>query len=583
MRNITVQKHIGIFLIVVTVLFYYSTVSYAAPQVAPIIIEQNREQQQQRELEANKRLNQRPSQKTPNIKIDANNLLAKDECRIITNVFTYGADLIPASDRNAIIKPVLKQCLDNKQITRIATQIQQWYLQNGFITTRVTIKQKQNSFLEKGNLEIWVIEGKVAAFILGDNNRSDNARIQAAFPLKTGDILSIQGLDQGLEQLNKLFSQQFKMKIKPASRPGYSDIILLEPTSAHATQQLTVTYNNGGVKSTGEDLYNLNYTKENLLGYNDILSVSWQRALPDDNNKNETIRINATIPYGYWNFNLNYNLGDTIRTITGSTLSFLSKSTIQTTQFSANQILYRSKHNKLENAFKVEYSDRKSYINDTQIETSSRQIANINYSLTYSHYFPNSTLILSPSLIKGMPLFGAITDSDTIQKSQPHAEYDVIKLYAYYRQHYLRSSRYSFSIQNSLNAQSSNTALYGEKQFVLGGEYSIRGFKENIISSDNGISLRNDLILPIGLWTLPWHKKFFLTPLSMSLFYDIGEAYPFVDGKRITLSGWGYSFAYNHKWFTASYVSAQSLSRADSAVNNENWVHYANISAKFVF
>lgn len=593
MKNRALKKHLGTILMAASVSFCSLPTANAAPQVDPIIIEQNREQQQQREVEANKRLNQRPSQKSPQIKIDTKALVADGECRVINAVFAYGADLIPQSQRNKIINPILKTCLNNIQITNIANQIQQWYLENGYITTRVTIKSTQNSFIEKGNLEIWVIEGKIGAFILGNNNHFDNTRIKTAFPQKTGDILRIQALDQGLEQLNKLFSQQFQMKIKPAARPGYSDIVLLQhypatrelvtSTTPVASQQLTVTYNNGGTKSTGEDLYNVHYTKENLFGLNDTVSFSWQRALPVTDNKNDSIRLNASMPYGYWNFRFNYNLGNTVRKIAGNTLSFLSKSAIQTTQFSVNRILSRSKQNKIENTVKIEFSERKSYINDTQIETSSRQIANINYGLTYTQYFQNSTLIISPSLTNGLPLFGAIKNSDTIQQSQPHAEYNLLKVYGYYRQRYLTSSRYSFSIQNAINAQYANQALYGEKQFVLGGEYSIRGFKENVVSNDNGVSLRNDVILPVGLWTLPWHKKNLLAPLTVSLFYDIGEVNAVTNGKPTVMSGWGYSIGYNHKWLTASYVKSKSLRRSDAFTVDEDWVQYLNITVKQTF
>ncbi|MDD2840694.1 MAG: ShlB/FhaC/HecB family hemolysin secretion/activation protein, partial [Rickettsiales bacterium] len=45
----------------------------------------------------------------------------------------------------------------------------------------------------------------------------------------------------------------------------------------------------------------------------------------------------------------------------------------------------------------------------------------------------------------------------------------------------------------TFNTQYSWNTLYGTDQFSIGGEWTVRGFKENTISGDNGYSIRNDL------------------------------------------------------------------------------------------
>jgi len=595
MNHLSLHYYIFLTIIIINVFLNPLESIYADEQVSPIIIEQNREQQRILDTQANKRLEARPPGVTPNIEIATPTLLDEGQCQVVKQFFPYGADKIPNSEINSIFNPLLNQCIDNIKIATIANQIQSWYLLSGFITTRVSIKQPQNSFKEKGNLEIWVVEGKIGNFILGQNTQFDISRIKGAFPVKTGDVLNIHDLDQGLEQLNTLFSQKFKMQIKPSQRPGYSDIILLESNTSQTSlnllkmddsierQKVVFNYSNGGVKSTGEDLYNLKYTKENAFGYNDTLSFSLQRALPETTSKNESIRFNASVPFGYWNYSINYNLGDTVRAINGNTTSFLSKSKIQTTQLSASRILSRSQKSKLESSASLEFSERKSFINDTLITTSSRQISSFDLGLTYTRYFPGSTLILSPTISSGTSLFGGVSNAANITKDQPHAEYNLFKLYSYYRQQYLSASRYQFSIQNSFNLQYSDTALYGEKQFILGGEYSIRGYKENVMSSDSGMSLKNDIILPIGSWIYPWNNNELILPLSVKVFLDIGEGYPFVDGKRKSISGWGYSVDYNYRWFTASLTRAKSINSPDIFVTDEGWVNYLNFSAQLTF
>ncbi len=580
--------------IIITVIIFFPHNAIAVNRVNPLIIEQNREQQKNIDNETRKRLNERPTEGKPKIEVIDILLLPEGQCQIVKQIFPYGADKISQSEIDKIFTPVLNLCLDNTKIKNIANQLQNWYLKSGFITTRVSVKQPQNSFTEKGNLEVWVIEGAIGDFILGKNTTFDISRIKSAFPVRTGNILNIHDLDQGLEQLNSLFSQKFRMQIKPSKRPGYSDIILLEFNSNDTglnfrnndntnNQRITFNYSNAGVKSTGEDLYNFNYTKENLLGYNDSFSLSWQRAKPANSNKNETLRFNAKLPLGYWNLKFNYNMGKTIRTIEGNTISFLSKSNIETTQLSANKVLSRSQKYKFEANSTIEFSKRESLINNTIIQTSSREIFSLDLGLLYTHYFKNSTVIISPTISAGLPFFGALRDDSTVIESQPHAEYNLLKLYTYYRHQFLTSSRYQFSIQNTLNFQYSDTPLFGEKQFVLGGEYSIRGFKENVISSDKGISLRNDLILPVGLWMLPWNTNPALAPINFKLFFDVGNGYPFINGKHESISGWGYGLDYNYRWFTASITRAIALKTTEQYSNDEGWINYLNFSARLSF
>ena len=45
----------------------------------------------------------------------------------------------------------------------------------------------------------------------------------------------------------------------------------------------------------------------------------------------------------------------------------------------------------------------------------------------------------------------------------------------------------------TLDSQYSLDTLYGSNQFSIGGEYTIRGFREGTISGDNGYYIRNDL------------------------------------------------------------------------------------------
>ena len=577
----------GVFIF--TSVCFFSGTAVAVEPASPLDIEQNREKQRQVEQETKRILDARPSKQKEKAEITTPTLLPEGECQTINKIFLYGADQVGDSEQTTLFKEFIGQCLDNEGIAKVARVLQQRYLEGGFITSRVSIKKTQSS-LDKGNLELWVLEGYIGEFILGSNTSFDQSRISAAFPVASGDILNIKDLDQGIEQLNRLFSQNFRMQIKPADKSGYSNIILIEilntekDSSRHQDKhQFSYSYSNSGSKETGKDLHNLSLTRENLFGFNDVLLFSWQRGTPYESNQkeNETLRFSASMPAGYYYYRLNYTDANTVRQVTGNT-TFLSKSNINTTQLSINRMISRSQQYKTEVTSNIEYSDRKNFINETLVQTSSRRIASIDLGLNYTHYFNASTLIVTPSIAQGVPWFGAIEDSSTIQENDPHAEYTLFKFYLYFRTR-LTDSDLPISFQTSLNIQESSEALYGEKQIVLGGEYSIRGYKENVLSSNSGWTLRNDLIFPVAKISETFKNIKWISPLNAKLFYDTGHGASTAGSASESLSGWGVGLDYQYNGFNFSISHAKALDTSSQFLGEEGWVTYINAGARFTF
>lgn len=568
----------------------------AANTASALIIEQQRQQQKALENAAQDEIQRHPRSQAPRIELHAPVLLPVGQCQTVRRVWLYGADHLPASVRPALLSPYLGRCLDNTGVARLARAVQAWYLRAGYITTRVSIKQPQNSF-DKGNLELWVVEGRIGRFILGSNTVFDNNRIASAFPVKPGDVLNIHDLDQGLEQLDRLFSQKFRMQIKPGERPGYSNIVLFEyagngaelyphaPSPNRGHQQLRYGYSNGGTRATGEHVTTLAFTRENLLGLNDILTATWQRSSPYHNDRqgNKTQFVDFSVPDGNWLFSLNHYQGTTVQAVNTGRVPFYSKQHIDTTAFKASRMLFRDQRNKLQGFVRIARSDRASYINDTLVQVASRRLASFEAGLNSTHYFPNATLITVPSVLHGVSWFGALSNPDTLDADQPHARYTLLKLFMLYNRRFTVSHDKSMAYQLTFNGQYSPFALYGEKQFILGGQYSVRGFKENVLSADSGWSARNDLIFPVGQWMQPWRKLAWLASLNTRLFADYGRAYAFNGGYRGALGGWGVGLDWHYRWFGLSYTYARAFTGERQFAHPETPVHYFRLTAQLVF
>lgn len=569
---------------------------FAATVTDPTLLEQRRQEQQQREQELRERLQPPSPPEQPRPERGPVTLLPGKSCQNIQKIFLYGADHLPKKSRRTLARRFLSQCLTNDGIASLIDAYQEAYLQAGYTTTRVGLKSPQSSF-DRGNLELWVVEGRINRIILNEDTAFDRSRVDAAFPIGTGDVLNIHALDQGMEQLGRLFSQRFRMQIVPAEQAGFSDIKLIEYYENDTSlakdgsrfktgrERMIYSYNNGGTDATGSGLGQAKYTRENLWGKNDSLSFSGQLSAPIEfgRRENQVWQLSGSVPDGWWRYDASLYYGKTVRIVPSIPTQFMSRNDSLTLNLSGNRMLRRDQRSKLEGFAKYEWSDRKNFINDTLVQTSSRVVSSLNAGLTYTRYLNSATVVLSPSVSAGLPWLGAIGNSAGLSQTDAHAEYLLYGLYGLYRHNVRLGNSSAFTFESTFNGQYSPVGLYGERQFVLGGEYSVRGFKENVLSDDSGWSLRNELIFPVGQWTHSLHKRESVIPLNLKLFYDLGVTYSSDGSDLQTLAGWGIGLDYRYKWVQAGISRSKALDSSSLFSKDEGWITRYGLSITTVF
>lgn len=180
----------------------------------------------------------------------------------------------------------------------------------------------------------------------------------------------------------------------------------------------------------------------------------------------------------------------------------------------------------------LEVRDTRSYIEDVKTANGSRKSSNISFYLNNVIYTRLGTIIIKPSYQIGTHWFHSKKDLDDLMDIEPKLQYDLIKLYAYYntrinlplltktqvidqntgkpatREIKTKDSKEKkivktepIKVRNKLplyytltfDSQYSFDTLYGSDQFSVGGEYTVRGFRESNISGDIGYYIRNDL------------------------------------------------------------------------------------------
>lgn len=86
----------------------------------------------------------------------------------------------------------------------------------GFATTRINVPQQ--------SLSTGILKLKISGYIGKINVLENKIKWSNTFPIKSGDILNYRNLEQGVEQIQRLQSQQVKLQIIPSENSGESDI-----------------------------------------------------------------------------------------------------------------------------------------------------------------------------------------------------------------------------------------------------------------------------------------------------------------------------------------------------------------------
>ena len=157
----------------------------------------------------------------------------------------------------------MRRQVGNRTLTK---GLQQTILSRGYITTRVLLPEQD---LSSGTLKLALVPGVIGKVRFADS--AARGTWKSAFSTRDGNVLNLRDLEQGLEQMKRVSSQDVSMQIVPTAVPGESDVVL----DVRRTKPWTVvaSVDNSGQRATGRLQGNLSLGIDNPLGLNDIFNV----------------------------------------------------------------------------------------------------------------------------------------------------------------------------------------------------------------------------------------------------------------------------------------------------------------------
>lgn len=180
-----------------------------------------------------------------------------------------------------------------KKINQLVHDMNEELLRRGYATSRVIIPEQN---IADGVLRLQVQAGRIHQVRYSEGSAPLPWR--TAFPIWEGDILNVHLLEQGVEQMKKLSSQDVSLRLIPAETPGQSDIELTihRTTPVHGILSL----DDSGLTDTGRWQFSADIGIDNPFYGNDYLQIDLNGDVMADGYERGTRgqQIYYRIPYG---------------------------------------------------------------------------------------------------------------------------------------------------------------------------------------------------------------------------------------------------------------------------------------------
>ncbi|MFC4237712.1 ShlB/FhaC/HecB family hemolysin secretion/activation protein [Thalassospira xianhensis] len=424
-------------------------------------------------------------------------------------------------------------CKTLTEIDAILEEITASLIDQGLVTSRAYLVPED---LNKKILHINIIVGILEDVRVNHPDKDLNANL--LLPGKEGQTLNLRDIEQAIDQINRLPSYQAKSELVPGKDVGGSVLVINSESDFPLKGNLTV--DNSGQESTGERQASFRGTADNILGLYDGWYVNATKDIEPSQPgaKSESLFLNFSVPYGYWTARWSSSYFEYEALAESITQDFHLSGNSQTHSLELNRVVHRDQTSKTLLSGILSFKNSRNYIEDVYQQNQSRKLSVASMGLQHSRRLWGGVANAAVSFERGLKLLGAL-DDDTVESSDRNPPKAQFRKYSgnvgYYRPFNIEDYELAFSSQAS--AQWTPDTLYSSERMSLGGLYTVRGFRNESISGDNGLYVRNEL-----QWTSPRLSNADLDEIIgrpvTTLGYDVGwikdDPYDPLEGGRVT-------------------------------------------------
>ncbi|MHA6236012.1 ShlB/FhaC/HecB family hemolysin secretion/activation protein [Pseudomonas fluorescens group sp. PF-69] len=520
-------------------------------------------EEQRRRLEELKELPGKPAKPVqPAAPADA-------RCFPIKDIELKGADSLSAAERERLLKPYIGQCLGVAQLNELLKVITDHYIEKGLVTSRAYLPQQD---LSGGHLKVLVVEGRLEGLKGAQGSQLSERELGMAFPGKRGDLVNLREIEQMVDQLNRLPSNQAQMELSPGENVGGSEVLV--KNTPQKPWRAGLSRSNDGQRSTGEQQWGTTFDWDSPLGLADQLMLrGGHDAMTDHQHTSSNAMLSYNVPWGWWNFSYTYSQSEYRSQIAANGYNFKQTGDSENHQLRAERVIHRDAVSKTSLNAGLSYLRTNNFIEDSKLKLSSNRISEMQYGINHGRRVGSAFINLDLGMQEGIGALDAQGNHHP-GPGEPNARYRKYTATATYQQPFKVWGE-SFNFTSLMTGQRSEDVLFSPQRTSLGGLSSIRGYKDQSLSGDSGGYWRNDL-----RWTRPvtleWLHPVF-AEYGTSLGYDQGviSANRYNGDQHGRMSSNSVELFARGQHVAASVTFAHSLERPDALTEREAPIYFS--------
>ncbi len=399
------------------------------------------------------------------------------------------------------------------QLLDARTKITEHYVNKGYQTSGALIPPQT---LKDGIVKIQIVEGKLEEIRVKGLNRLNPSYVRSRIGIATSGALNVPKLLEGLRllQLDPLIGS-VSAELSAGSRPG-TNLLIIDVTETK-TLSSTLTYNNSRSPSIGSARRGYQITEANLLGLGDKVSVGYANTDGSD-----ALDFSYTIPFNARNGTISFSYGNTSSNVIEQPFSILDiNSSSRYYDFTIRQPLAQSPTQDI--AIGLTFSRRETDTNylekligqkvgfpapgaDSEGRT---RVAALRFFQEWTQRGSNEVIAARSQFSLGLGAFNS-----TLNDTGPDTRFftwrgqgQIVRLLA---------PDTLFVVRTDI--QLADRQLLPVEQYGLGGQDTIRGYRQDNLLTDNGILFSTELRYP--LIKFGQNQTLHIIP-----FFDLGHAW----------------------------------------------------------
>ena len=426
---------------------------------------------------------------------------------VVQEFRVVGSTVFSPEELAAAIAPYANRSITFAELLEARSAITQLYVDAGYITTGAFIPTDQ--VIDEGIVEIQVVEGFLEAVVVQGEANLVPGYVGSRIENAAGRPLNINRLVEGLQllQLDPLV-ETIAAELATGTQVGSSVVnVQIEEAPSGSVQ---VALDNGRSPTIGSFRRQVGFRELNLLGFGDALEFAYSNTDGSD-----TINFSYTVPVSPANTTVGISYANTRSEVIDEEFDILSlESESDDVQLTLRHPVIQSpteelalslelSHSRLESTFQLPGQPRLGFPFDGSSEDGEARVTAIRFGQEWTQRSASRVFAVRSRFSIGTDWLGATQNEGEIPDSS---------FFSWQGQgQWVQVLAPDTLLLARVDGQLADRSLLSLEQFRLGGQGSVRGYRQDRVIADNGVFASLEARVP--MMRIPeWESLVQLTP-----------------------------------------------------------------------